>query len=42
MPTGALRILTGRDPDYQVRVQAFARRVSDLPQAAEHAARDGH
>jgi histidinol dehydrogenase len=36
---GALRIVAAGDPDYQAQVAAFARRVSDLPEAAERAAR---
>jgi histidinol dehydrogenase len=35
----ALRILSARDPDYQTRLSAFARRVSEFPEAAERAAR---
>jgi histidinol dehydrogenase len=35
----ALRILSARDPDYHSRLAAFARRVSEFPEAAERAAR---
>ncbi len=35
----ALRILSARDPDYQIVLGAFARRVSEFPEAAERAAR---
>jgi histidinol dehydrogenase len=35
----ALRILSARDPQYQIQLAAFARRVSELPEAAERAAR---
>ena len=35
----ALRILSARDPDYQIVIGAFARRVSEFPEAAERAAR---